>query len=182
MAPSIDEIFALYRSLGERAYRGEAVSQLEHALQAAFQAEQAGAGPALIVAALLHDYGHYLFDMDAEALRAGIHDRHDAIGAEALAQAFPPAVTEPVRLHVEAKRYLCAVDPDYLGALSRGSAYSLRIQGGPLVPEAAEAFAAQPFALDAARVRRWDDAAKTAGLATPDLEHFRPHLRACAQA
>jgi phosphonate degradation associated HDIG domain protein len=179
---SIDAIFALYSAAGRAAYRGEAVSQLEHALQAAHAAERAGAAHALVVASLLHDYGHYIHDMEGHDILRGVHDRHDHIGAAALATVFPPAVTEPVRLHIEAKRYLCATDPDYLATLSPGSAFSLRAQGGPHTDAEAQAFAAAPYALDAAQVRRWDDAAKIAGLRTPDLEHFRPRLEACWRA
>jgi len=173
---TVDALFALYRSLGTEAYRGEDVSQLDHALQAAHRAEQAGASAALIVAALLHDYGHYVHDMDGHDILAGIHDHHDARGADALAAWFPPAVTEPIRLHIEAKRYLCAIDPAYLAALSRGSRFSLGVQGGPMSAADAADFARRPYALDAARVRRWDDAAKVAGAAVPDLDHYRPLL------
>jgi gamma-butyrobetaine dioxygenase len=179
---SIDAIFALYSVAGEAAYRGEAVSQLEHALQAAHAAERAGAADALVVASLLHDYGHYVHDMDGHDILRGVHDHHDRIGAGALAAVFPPAVTEPVRLHIEAKRYLCATDPGYLAALSPGSAFSLRVQGGPHTDAEAQAFAAVPYALDAAQVRRWDDTAKIAGMRTPDLEHFRPRVAACWRA
>jgi len=173
---AVDELFALYRSLGSEAYRGEQVSQLDHALQAAHHAEQAGASAELILAALLHDYGHYVHDMDGRDIMAGIHDRHDARGADALAAWFPPAVTEPIRLHIEAKRYLCAIDPDYLAGLSLGSRYSLGVQGGPLSDDEGEEFARRPHALDAARVRRWDDGAKVAGAVVPDLDHYRPLL------
>jgi gamma-butyrobetaine dioxygenase len=178
-ALTIDGIFELYRSAGREAYRGEQVSQLEHALQAGFAAEQAGAPTALIVAALLHDYGHYVHDMEGADILRGVHDRHDTIGAEALASMFPAAVTEPIRLHIEAKRYLCACDPIYLASLSLGSTFSLRVQGGPYSAEQAAEFGALPHAQDAAQVRRWDDGAKIAGLKTPDLEHFRPYLAAC---
>jgi len=178
-ALTIDSIFELYRSAGREAYRGERVSQLEHALQAASAAEQADAPTELIVAALLHDYGHYVYDMDAADILRGIHDRHDTIGALALAAVFPEAVTEPIRLHIEAKRYLCAVESSYLASLSSGSTFSLRVQGGPYSARQAAEFAALPHSQAAAQVRRWDDGAKVAGLRTPDLEHFRPYLATC---
>jgi [1-hydroxy-2-(trimethylamino)ethyl]phosphonate dioxygenase len=178
-APTIDSIFELYRSAGRNAYRGEMVSQLEHALQAGFAAERAGAPIELIVAALLHDYGHYIYDMEAADILRGVHDRHDTIGAQALAVVLPAAVTEPIRLHIEAKRYLCAVDSSYLASLSRGSTFSLRVQGGPYSARQAAEFGALAHAQDAAQVRRWDDGAKVPGLRTPDLEHFRPYLAAC---
>lgn len=173
---AVDELFAVYRSLGSEAYRGEDVSQLDHALQAAHLAEQAGAPADLIFAALLHDYGHYVHDMDGRDIMAGIHDHHDARGADALAAWLPPTVTEPIRLHIEAKRYLCAIDPDYLVGLSLGSRYSLGVQGGPMSDSEAETFARRPHALAAARVRRWDDGAKVAGALVPDLDHYRALL------
>src|SRR5262245_19843658 len=166
-ALTIDSIFELYRSAGRDAYRGEMVSQLEHALQAAFAAERAGASVELIVAALLHDYGHYVYDMEAADILRGVHDRHDTIGSQALAAVFPTAVTEPIRLHIEAKRYLCAVDSSYLASLSMGSTFSLRVQGGPYSAQQAAEFGALAHAQDAAQVRRWDDGAKVAGLRTP---------------
>jgi gamma-butyrobetaine dioxygenase len=176
---TIDAIFDLYLTKGQDAYRGETVSQLEHALQAAHAAERAGAPATLVIASLLHDYGHYVHDMDGQDILNGVHDHHDARGADALAAIFPPAVTEPVRLHIEAKRYLCAVDADYLDALSFGSRFSLQVQGGPYSGAEAADFEARPFALEAARVRRWDDAAKVPGQTTPDLEHYRPIALSC---
>ena len=116
--------------------------------------------------------------MDASELIRGVHDRHDAIGATALSDAFVDAVTAPVRLHIEAKRYLCAIDAGYLARLSAGSTFSLRVQGGAHTPQEASAFAETPFSSEAVCVRRWDDMAKQPGLKTPDLEHFRPYLSA----
>lgn len=115
----VDRIFAEFTRHGERLYMGEAVSQLEHALQAALLAEQSGAPDYLIAAALLHDYGHLLHDLDEDCAEQGVDDHHDEFAAAALAADFPPEVVEPIRLHVASKRYLCAVDPEYLDALSR---------------------------------------------------------------
>jgi gamma-butyrobetaine dioxygenase len=154
---------------GGSAYHGEAVTQLEHALQAAALAEQAGAAPELVAAALLHDLGHLLVADEPEAA-------HEELGARWLAHYFPPAITEPIRLHVPAKRYLCAAEPSYLQSLSAASLASLRVQGGPFTPEEARAFREGPHAEAALALRRWDEAAKVPGLATPDLEHFRPYL------
>ena len=159
-------------------YGGEAVTQTEHALQAAWLAEKAGAPAALIAAALLHDIGHLLHDLGDECAEEGIDDVHQEKGAGWLGNYFGPAVTDPIRLHVPAKRYRCAVDPRYRSALSCASTLSLKLQGGPFSPEEAEGFRNLPHAEDALRLRAWDDQAKVVGLETPDLEHFRPHLKA----
>jgi [1-hydroxy-2-(trimethylamino)ethyl]phosphonate dioxygenase len=169
-------IFHLFRDRGRAAYLGEAVSQTEHALQTAWAAEQAGASPALIAAALLHDIGHLLHDPAEDDAAAGIDGRHEELGARWLEQFFGPDVTQPIRLHVPAKRYLCAVDPAYLGQLSEASRLSLKAQGGPFTPEEAEAFRANPHAQAALALRRWDEAAKVKGLPTPDVRHFLPYL------
>ena len=112
-----------------------------------------------------------------EAMTAGVDQRHEESGAEFLARHFPPAVSEPVRLHVAAKRYLCATDPDYFARLSPVSVRSLALQGGPLDAGQAEAFAANPHAADAVRLRQWDEQGKVVGLPTPELAHFAPLLR-----
>ncbi|MFD0349603.1 HD domain-containing protein [Kitasatospora aburaviensis] len=108
----------------------------------------------------------------------GQDNRHSDTGAQWLAQWFGPEVTEPIRLHVAAKRYLCAVEPGYRARLSEASEYTLQVQGGPMNEEQAAAFAAHPGAEDAVAVRRWDEQAKDADAATPDFEHFRPLLAA----
>ena len=119
----IDRIERLFADRGAEEYHGEAVSQLEHALQAAAAGEREGAAPELIVAALLHDIGHLIHSHGEDAAERGIDDRHEELGQRFLQQHFGPAVTEPVRLHVAAKRYLCAVEPGYLKlALSRFAA------------------------------------------------------------
>ncbi len=108
----------------------------------------------------------------------GRDNRHDDVGADWLARWFGPEVTEPVRLHVAAKRYLCAVEPGYRARLSEASEYTLRVQGGPMDAEQAAAFAARPGAEDAVAVRRWDEQAKEADAAAPAFDHFRPLLAA----
>jgi phosphonate degradation associated HDIG domain protein len=157
------------------------VTQLEHALQAAWLAEKEGAAPALIAAALLHDIGHLLHDLPEDIAEQGIDAEHEKLASAWLSQSFGTEVTEPVRLHVDAKRYLCAAVPGYRERLSEASKLSLKLQGGPLAPAAAERFAAGPNADAAIAVRRWDDEAKVVGLATPALEHFMPHLEAAAR-
>ena len=171
-----ERILKLFRDRGHAAYFGEEVSQTEHALQAASAAERAGASPALIAAALLHDIGHLLHDQPEDCAESGIDARHEVLGARWLQQFFGPEVTEPIRLHVAAKRYLCAVDPAYFRRLSEASILSLKAQGGPFAPEEVEAFRAGPHAEAALALRRWDEMAKVKELPTPDLRHFIPLL------
>lgn len=171
------EIVALYGRKGGMSY-GEGVDMNAHGLQAALLAEQEEAGNALIVAALLHDIGHLLHDLPEDIADAGIDTEHESIASAWLSQYFPPAVSEPVRLHVAAKRYLCATESEYLGELSAASVQSLALQGGPMSPAEVAAFAAEPFAEAAVRLRRWDDLAKRTDLATPDFAHYRPMIEA----
>ena len=163
---------------GDQLYIGEPVSMTEHMLQAAQAAELDGASPTLVAAALLHDFGHLIHDLPEDSAEYGIDTRHKDVGADYLARHFIPAVVEPTRLHVAAKRYLCAVDPAYLANLSPASILSLKLQGGPYTAEQARAFETLPFAAEAAQLRRYDDAAKVAGGQTPNLEYYRPSLEA----
>lgn len=173
---AIEEVFLAFSERGADLYVGEAVTQQEHALQAAWAAEQAGAPSALIAAALLHDIGHLLHDLPEDCADDGIDDRHEGLGANWLAEHFVPAVVEPVRLHVAAKRYLCVAEPGYGERLSAASVRSLELQGGPFTALQAERFIAAPHAREAVALRQWDEQAKVPGLSTPALEHFRPHL------
>ena len=170
-----EEIFALYRRRGGATY-GEGVTQLEHALQTAWLAERAGAGAGLIAAALLHDIGHLLHDLPENIAEQGIDTQHESLGSAWLSQHFGLEVSEPVRLHVAAKRYLCATDPGYLGALSDASKLSLSLQGGAMTLRQAAEFAAGPAAASAVSLRHWDDEAKVRGLQTPGLEHFAGYV------
>lgn len=170
------EVLQLFRQYGGSRYGGENVSQLEHALQAAYFAEQEGAPATLVAAALLHDVGHLLHDLPADAPDRGIDDRHEDLGARWLAARFGPAVCQPVNLHVIAKRYLCAVEPAYFELLSGPSIQSLALQGGPMTAEESRQFEQHPFYREAVQLRRWDDRAKVENLLTPYLEHFAAHL------
>jgi phosphonate degradation associated HDIG domain protein len=172
----VDEIFALYAQRGGATY-GEGVTQSEHALQAAWLAEKEGASAELIAAALLHDIGHLLHDLPEDIAEQGIDTRHESLASAWLSQHFGPDVTEPVRLHVAAKRYLCAVEAGYFDALSEASRVSLKLQGGPMSEEEAEAFESNPACRPAVRLRRWDEAAKQAGLSTPTFKHFAMYVR-----
>ncbi len=178
----VEEILGLFARRGASAYHGEAVSQAEHALQAADLAEQEGAPDRLIVAALLHDVGHLLDGQDEDLANRGIDGRHEEAGGAWLARHFGPEVTAPIRLHVAAKRYLCAVDPSYLEGLSPASRLSLDLQGGPMEADERAQFESNPYYRDALRLRYWDDTAKVPDLAVPGLEHYRERLAAAARA
>ncbi|HXP75523.1 MAG TPA: HD domain-containing protein [Stellaceae bacterium] len=163
-----DEIAGLFATYGGETY-GEGVTIAEHSLQTAALARVEGADETLCLAALLHDVGHFLEERDD---RFGYH-KHDRSGGDWLAARFPPAVSEPVRLHVAAKRYLCAAEPGYFAVLSEASRHSLAKQGGPMSAGDAAAFAGRPHAAEAVRLRRWDDRGKVAGLEVPQLETYR---------
>lgn len=173
----VDEIIAIYGQGGDSRYSEEAVSQLEHALQSAQLAEDEGANDALIGASLLHDIGHLLHDLGRHPAARGVDDRHESLGGIWLDQRFSSDVSGPVKLHVAAKQYLCAVDPQYWSGLSEASRTSLELQGGIFPQERAQRFIESRHGRDAVSLRRWDDRAKEVGRRTPDLEHYRPLLR-----
>jgi len=172
----VRQIARLFGSEGAAEYLGEPVTQAAHMLQAARLAELDGASDALIAAALLHDVGHFTGAVSGHELMSGTDNRHSHSGADWLGQWFGPEVTEPVRLHVAAKRYLCAVDPGYAGLLSPASVYTLSVQGGPMAEAEIAQFQSGPYADDACRLRRWDDAAKDPRAAVPSFGHFEPVL------
>ena len=174
----IDRIFERFEIHGGRDYGSERVRQLEHALQCAALAEAEGASAALISAALLHDIGHLIHAVGQRPAERGIDDRHEVLGAEWLEQWFSAAVSEPVRLHVPAKRYLTETDRGYFATLSPASVRSLELQGGPFSAREAAEFIGLPHASEAVRLRRWDEAAKVPGKATPCLKHFGHYLEA----
>ena len=175
--PVISEIFNIYARKGDASY-GEGVSITEHCFQTALLAEQEGEGPAMIAAALLHDIGHLLHDQPENVADLGIDTEHESLGSVWLSQYFPKEVSEPVRLHVAAKRYLCATLPGYFAALSPSSVQSLELQGGEMSGDEIKEYARETFGGAAIRLRRWDDQGKVAGLKTPDFAHFQPTLLA----
>jgi phosphonate degradation associated HDIG domain protein len=178
MALSLDDIARLFEAKGGRLYSGEPVTQLEHALQSAQLAERAGADAALITAAFLHDLGHLINDLGETPTLRGIDDKHQYVALPFLRGLFADDVLQPIKLHVDAKRYLCVrgdgmlSGAEYWAALSEDSKRSLELQGGVFTAAEANAFIAQPYAPDAVALRRWDDLAKVEGAATPPLSHY----------
>jgi [1-hydroxy-2-(trimethylamino)ethyl]phosphonate dioxygenase len=172
----VSHVMECFRLRGDSEYGKEAVTQIEHALQTAFAAEQAGGTPQFIAACLLHDVGHLLHDLPVDAPDHDIDDQHEQLGAAWLYEYFLPEVVEPIRLHVAAKRYLCAVDSEYFSKLSPPSVQSLELQGGPMTPAQAAHFESHPHFKAAIELRRLDDQAKIPHLQTPPLSHYRDHL------
>ncbi|MCS6945834.1 MAG: HD domain-containing protein [Sutterellaceae bacterium] len=166
---SLHDLYALLQRRGDEQYTGEPVTHRAHALQCAWLAARAGAPDTMVVAALLHDIGHLLSGWPGTPSADGIDDRHEDTGAWLLSRWFGPEVTEPIRLHVPAKRVLAA-EPAYCRALSEDSQRSLRLQGGVLTGPAREAFFARPYAQAALALRRWDEAAKKPGIARWELK------------
>lgn len=170
---TLDRLLSLYRSESALTRYDETVTEREHALQAAALAEGAGASEPMIAAALLHDIGHLLL-RDHKHLdeQLTVDHRHEDAGADALDELFGPEVAEPVRWHVAAKRYLCAVEPAYNDILSPASIRSMAVQGGPMSDDEVRAFERSPWAEQAVQIRRWDDEAKVDGLTTPSLDNW----------
>lgn len=171
---------ALFDQYGQMIY-GERVNQIQHALQCGALAERAGAPPALITAAFLHDIGHMMHRDPAGALAADIDDHHERLGEKYLARWFIEGVAGPVGLHVDAKRYLCAREPGYLEGLSDVSLKTLGLQGGPMTDDEADRFEALPAFQHAVALRRWDEQGKDPAMATPDLEHFMRIAQGCVR-
>lgn len=175
-----DEILGLFCKRGAAAYFGESVSMTEHALQAAHFARAAAAPPELIVAALLHDIGHLVEEVPDDLADWTLDAHHEQVGSRWLAQRFRPEVSEPVRLHVPAKRYLLATDAGYFAKLSPASVVTLKLQGGPMSAREAAQFEAERYCHDAVLIRRCDDQGKVTGLDTPGLLDYRELIEALA--
>jgi [1-hydroxy-2-(trimethylamino)ethyl]phosphonate dioxygenase len=179
IVPFLAEIF---RKRGAEEYLGEPVTIAEHMLQGAKLAEEAGAGDALIAAALLHDIGHFTSEFGTYSPDDTEDKHHDEAGAEVLAPFFPSVVTECVRLHVAAKRYLCATDPSYFGKLSSASVHTLSLQGGPMNDAEVAEFRKNPFYDEAVRVRLWDEGGKVRGMQTRQFREYGPLLQRVVDA
>jgi [1-hydroxy-2-(trimethylamino)ethyl]phosphonate dioxygenase len=177
-----DELASIYARVGSAAYFGEPVTTTEHSLQAAHFAQSSGAPDALIIAALLHDIGHLLGSVPNDLAEWKSDAHHEVSGSRWLSARFGPEVCEPVRLHVPAKRYLCATDPKYFARLSSASVFTLSLQGGPMASTEVAAFEAERYWRDAIQVRQWDDQGKVAGLQTPGWNHYRDLIERLATA
>jgi len=182
-APRLDHknivafIADIFERRGAESYLGEAVTMSEHMLQGAVLAEREGAPEELVAAALLHDIGHYTSEFGTMSLGDERDNYHEESGAAVLAPFFPPVIAECVRLHVPAKRYLCATDASYSDRLSDASRHTLSLQGGPMSAAEIAAFEANPYHREAVRVRIWDDKGKQPGMATPHFRHYVPLLQ-----
>ncbi|MGD1804383.1 phosphonate degradation HD-domain oxygenase [Dapis sp. BLCC M126] len=172
MKLDLETILNILSFKGHSQYGQEPISQLKHALQCATLAELGSASNELIVACLFHDFGHLVHNLGEDAAKKGINDHHEYRSIKYLKHLFGESITEPIRLHVEAKRYLCATKPNYFATLSPASQRSLELQGGAFSPDAADEFIQQPYAEDAVQLRIWDDQAKVVGMKTPDLKYF----------
>ena len=179
MALTLEDVRQLFVERGGEQYSGESVTQLEHALQTAARAEGEHAGDALVTAALLHDLGHLLHALGYTPSIRGVDDLHQYRALPFLRGLFGDDVLDPIKLHVDAKRYLCATRPNYYDALSEDSKRSLVLQGGVFSADEAQSFIALPGAQGAVRLRVWDDLAKISGASTPSLEHFLASARRC---
>ena len=176
MVQILEKIEHMLTHNGKELYGGEAVTQTQHALQCASLAERLGASDALIAASLLHDIGHFL-EPDFETASKPEEDmQHEELGNLFLSAWFGENVTVPVKLHVAAKRYLCATDPDYFSKLSPASVHSLELQGGPMDTEEINKFESYAFYQDAVRLRVWDDLAKDPQSDTADVGHFMQYV------
>jgi [1-hydroxy-2-(trimethylamino)ethyl]phosphonate dioxygenase len=175
-----DEILAIFQRRGADVYYGESISMAEHSLQAAYFAQTVAAPPGLIVAALLHDIGHLVEEVPSDLADWTEDAHHERVGGRWLALRFRPEVSEPVRLHVPAKRYLLATDAEYFAKLSPASVITLKLQGGPMAAHEVAQFETEPFYKDAVRIRQWDDQGKVVGLKTPGLTDYRSLIEAWA--
>jgi phosphonate degradation associated HDIG domain protein len=174
-----DALFELMHRFGHSFY-DESVTQLEHALQAAQLARSSGAAPALVVTALLHDIGHFLTDENTPQGNFFEDDwLHEAVGADYLSDCFGKSITEPIRLHVPAKRYLCTTNSDYFMGLSRASRRSFELQGGKMTDAEIAEFRSSPFCENAVLLRRWDDQAKVTAREVDDLQSYRQDVASC---
>lgn len=178
---TLDNVLQTYREHGHRHY-GEDVTELQHALQCATFAQQAGEGPVVVAAALLHDYGHLCHQLGEDIAGQGVDARHEHIGFQKLKGLFTDEIVDACRLHVAAKRYLCWKEDAYFDGLSDASRQSLALQGGPMKENEARQFESEPHFDLAVRVRRYDDMGKVPDMITPELDAFVPLLESLARA
>lgn len=174
IVPFLAGIFA---RRGDEEYLGEPVTMAQHMLQGATLAERQGLPEEVVVAALLHDIGHFTSEFGTYHPDDTEDRHHEEAGAEVLGDFFPTIVTDCVRHHVAAKRYLCATRPAYFERLSAASVHTLELQGGPMSAAEVEAFEANPNLERIIQVRYLDEAGKDPDLETPDFDHFAPMVQ-----
>jgi predicted HD phosphohydrolase len=172
----LDALHEVYDLRARGRYGLSEVNQCDHAVQAGAHARMQGLSASLTVAALLHDVGHMVYALGEHPAAHGVDDRHEAVGAAWLARWFGPAVVEPVRLHVAAKRWLCAVEPGYAARLTRDSVESLALQGGPMSEAERACFERMPYWCDAVTLRRLDELAKDPQGPLPPFAGFRDEI------
>ncbi len=174
----VDFILGMFVSSGAQEYIGEAVTVREHLEQSAACAKKDSASDELIIAALLHDIGHFVADFPVDALELGVNNLHEHAAADLLEAFYPAEVTEPIRQHVAAKKYLCAVDSSYIQHLSQASVNSLKVQGGPMNKAEVQAFESNPHHKDCVKLRHYDDNGKVEGLTIKPVTSYREKLEA----
>jgi len=167
----------IFERRGGEEYLGEPVTMAEHMLQGAHFAESANEPEAIIVSALLHDIGHFTSEFGTFSMDDTEDKLHEEAGAKVLERFFPKLVTDCVRHHVAAKRYLCATRPEYFKRLSEASVHSLNLQGGPMDDIEVAEFEQQPNLADIIKVRHYDDAGKRADLTTKPYAHYAPMVQ-----
>ncbi len=172
MGLTLDQIEGLFHLTGDQPYGGTPVTQAEHARQTAALALAENAAPSLVTAALLHDLGHLIIQHPDVVRVDGADYKHQYFVLPFLRDLFGPDVLEPIRLHVEAHRYLCYLEPDYLGPRNSAARRALDLAGGVFDAAQASEFAAIPWAPEAIRLRRWDDQACQAAAEPPPLSYF----------
>ena len=178
----VDFIGDIFLRRGAESYLGEEVSMSQHMLQAAQLAEAAGEEDTIVVAALLHDIGHYTNEFPDNALEQGTDNHHETAGARVLAPFFPTTVIDCIQHHVAAKRFLCATDPEYFGRLSEASVHTMNLQGGPMSAPEVDAFRSEPNLDAILKVRIWDDEGKDPAVTTPDFAHYAPMIQRVVDA
>ena len=170
----------IFMRRGSEAYLGEPVTMEQHMLQAAHYALSDGQDEVVVVAALLHDIGHFTSEFGSYSPSDTIDKFHETSGADVLQGLFPSLVIDCVRYHVAAKRYLCAVDATYFGQLSAASVHSLSLQGGPMCATEVDRFKRQEHLRDIVNVRLYDDAGKDPGLRVEPFSYYAPILQRVA--
>lgn len=173
----VDFIGSIFDRRGGEEYLGEPVNMGQHMLQGATIAEQQGQPEEIIIGALLHDIGHFTSEFGTFTIEDTEDRHHEDAGAKVLERFFSKVITDCVRYHVAAKRYLCATKPEYFESLSEASIHSLHLQGGPMNDMEVVEFKKNPNLDQIIAVRYLDDAGKNADMVTPDYWYFAPMVR-----